>query len=129
MITMKPIELDASRQNLKPRPKGLSDDQYLIIALREGYALLAAEAKAETKATPAVKSDSVIPTPSPVQDALAKKSNNPYVKAKIQLLDKMLPLQRKTIERMDSGEIPKDARYDMFITQIAALGDKLSSLN
>lgn len=126
---MKPIELDASRQNLKPRPKGLSDDQYLIIALREGYALLAAEAKVEAKAGPSVKSDSVIPTPSPVQDALAKKSNNPYVKAKIQLLDKMLPLQRKTIERMDSGEIPKDARYDMFITQIAALGDKLSSLN
>ena len=126
---MKPIELDASRQNLKPRPPGLSDDKYLIVALKEGYALLEAEAKAEASvAKPSVKSSSVIPPPSKVQDALGKMSENPYVRAKIKVLSDMTPLQRNTMERMEAGEIPKDKRYELFCNQISVLGDKLSNL-
>ena len=123
---MKPIELDASRQNLKPRPPGLSDDKYLIVALKEGYALLEAEAKALEK--PSGKSSSVIPPPSKVQDALGKMSENPYVRAKIKVLSDMTPHQRNTIERMEAGEIPKDKRYELFCNQISVLGDKLSNL-
>ena len=123
---MKPIELDSSRQNMKPLPPGLSDDKYLIIALREGYALLEQDDKTKNS----VKSDSVKkPTPSKVQDALGKMSDNPYIRSRNTILTKMLPLQRSTIEKMESGIIKKDARYDIFVREVSALGDKLSNLN
>src|ERR1035437_8734428 len=118
MSIMKPIELDSSRQNMKPRPKGLTDDQYFLVALREGYALLEAEAKAKP---------SVIPPSSKVQDALAQKSDNPYIRARNTILTRMLPSQRSTIEKMEAGTLTKDARYDTFIKQVSELGDKISN--
>ena len=126
---------------ITPRPKGLSDDNYLIVALREGYALLAAEAKAASpnasgKKTPTPTTSSVKPTPdsnsvTPAQkleDTLAMKSTNPYVRAKHSILTKMLPGQRSVIEKMEAGTLDKDARYDMFLREITALGDKISNI-
>lgn len=116
------INLDPSRQNMKPRPLGLTDGQYFALALKEGHEMLDAEEKKNS-----VKSKK--PKASKVQDALAKTSTNPYVRARAELLDKMTPAFRTLIESMESGETPKDARYDKFCLDIQALGDKLSSSN
>ena len=129
---MKPIELDPSRQNMKPRPSGLTDEQYLIVALKEGYALLEAESKTPPKCSvkkpldPALKP---VNLNSKVQDALAKTSTNPYVKARIEIMEKLTAKARAAVEGMEDGSIPKDKNYQRFIEQVMDLGDKYSGLN
>jgi hypothetical protein len=117
---------------ITPRPAGLTEKQYLIHALKEGYKLLTEDAK---PAPPnafgnkvATKVDSVKPEPSKVQDTLAMKSTNPYVRARQTILTQMTTAQRNTIERMERGELEKDNRYDIFIREVTALGDKLSNI-
>jgi hypothetical protein len=121
----KKIKLDPSRQNLKPVDPNWSFEKHLSYALQEGYALLEEDAKKAPKAsvtTPA--------TPSPVlEDALAKMSDNPYVKARVQLLNKMTPKARDIIEKMERNEMERDTRWDTFSKAITILGDKLSSGN
>ena len=129
---MKPIKLDPSRQNMKPRPSGLTDEQYLLVALKEGYALLEAESKLPPKCSvkkpldPALKP---VNLNSKVQDALAKTSTNPYVKARIETLEKLTPASRAIIEKMELGELPKDKTYDKFVKTVMDRGDHLSGLN
>ena len=106
-----------------PRPAELTEEQYLIHALKEGYALLAAETKEKTPNS--VKSNSVTPSQK-LEDALAQKSDNPYVRARNTVLTRMLPSDRSVIEQMESGALTKDARYDTFVKAVAALGDKIS---
>lgn len=131
---MKPIELDPSRHNMKPRPSGLTDEQYLLIALKEGYALLEAESKLPPKCSvkkpldPALK-PCTIPSPSKVQDSLAKTSTNPYVRSRAEIMEKLTAKARAAVEGMEDGSIPKDKNYQMFIDQVMALGDKYSGLN
>lgn len=121
----KKIKLDPSRQNLRPVDPKLTFDQYLTIALKEGNALL----KAETKTKPAPKA-STTATPSPVlEDALAKMSDNAYVRARVEVLKKMTPETRAIIEKMERGELPKDLRWDTFCKAITIKGDQLSGLN
>ena len=121
----KKIKLDPSRQNLKPVDPSLSFEQYLTIAIKEGNALLDAEAKVK----PAQKT-SVTATPSPVlEDALAKMSDNPYIRARQEILSRMGPKARSLIEQMEKGTVPKDNRYDAFCKAVTKLGDKLSSSN
>ena len=125
------------RGNIVPRPNGLSDEQYLLVALKEGYALLAASEKPALpnvlgKVPPVLKpskTDSVTPEPSKVQDALAQKSTNPYIRARATLLTQMLPSARSVIEKMEAGTLTKDARYDTFVKAVAELGDKISNTN
>ena len=120
---MKPIELDPSRQNLKPRPKGLTDQEYFMVALKEGHALIAVDEK-NPSVTPASAK-----TISKLQNALAKLSDNPYVRARAQLLEKMRPTLRADIEKMEAGALPKDDRFNTFCRSVTELGDKLSWLN
>jgi len=118
---------------LTPRPAGLTEEQYLIHALKEGYALLAAEAKPAppnafgAKPVPP-KLDSVTPDASKLQDALALKSTNPYIRARATVLSKMLPSARSVIEKMEAGTLTKDARYDKFVEEVSELGDKISNI-
>lgn len=114
-----------------PRPAGLTEEQYLIVALKEGHELLAKEAKPASKAAgkgATAKSDSVTPEPSKVQDALAQKSDNPYIRARATLLTRMSPSERSVIEKMIDGTLTKDARYDTFVKAVAELGDKISNI-
>lgn len=112
---------DPKKRKLDPRPKGLTEAQYLELCLKEGHAMLAAEEKASKPAskpsvTPAQKLD----------DTLARNSTNPYVRARIKLMDQMLPSYRSVIEKMDRNELPRDKRYDKFVNEIIELGDKYS---
>ena len=120
MNRMKPIELDPSRQKLKPRPKGLTEQEYFMLALKEGHALIAVDEK-NPSVTPSIMSK--------VQASLGKMSNNPYTTARSQLLEKLRPELRSVIEDMINGKILKDQRYDTFCRSVTELGDKLSGLN
>jgi hypothetical protein len=120
---MKPIQLDPTRQNLKSRPKGLTEQEYFQIALKEGYALLKADPK---HSTPHSVTSSIM---SKVYTTLGKMSNNPYTRAWAQLLAKMRPEVRSVIEDMINGKILKDQRYDTFCRSVTELGDLLSAKN
>lgn len=122
----KKIKLPPDRQNLKPVDPKLSFEQHLSLALQEGYALLEEDAKNPKNS---VKTPSSV-KPSPVlEDALAKMSNNPYIRARTEILKKMTPIARSVIEKMEKGTLPKDARYDTFCKAVAIRGDQISSSN
>lgn len=124
----KKIKLDSSRQNLKPVDPSLSFEQHLAQAIKEGEALLAAEEKA--KAKDSVKKPESFAQPSAkLQDALAKMSDNPYVRARIEILNKMGPIARSVIEKMEKGTLAKDDRYDKFCKAVTTRGDQISSAN
>src|ERR1035441_4797543 len=104
------IKLSPDRMNLKPVSQSLSFDECLSKALQEGYALLEEEAKTPPKNS--VKTPASVKRSPVLEDALAKLSDNPYIKARVQLLNKMSPAARSVIEKMEKGELTKDARYD-----------------
>lgn len=64
-----------------------------------------------------------------LESKLASTSDNPYVRARIQILNKMDALARGVIEKMEKGELKKDRRYDEFSKAVMALGDQLSEGN
>lgn len=125
-IAMQPIQLTPGRYPLpKPYPESWSIERQIVEACKEGNALLEAESKSP-KAPPV----SVKPDPqTAVEDNLAAKSTNPYVRARGEILGKMSIKARSVIEAMEKGTMPKDARYDKFCLQVSELGDKLSSTN
>jgi hypothetical protein len=118
------VKLDPTRQNLKPVDPSLTFEQYLAIAIKEGEELLAAEEKNSVK-----KPESFAQPKEKLQDTLGKMSDNPYIRARTQILTKMTPKARSVIEDMEKGSVKKDARYDTFVKQVTILGDKLSSKN
>lgn len=114
------VKLDPSRQNLKPVDAWLTFDEYLAICLKEGAALLEAEEKEKADS---VKSKDIL------EDTLGKMSENPYINARVQILQKMSQKARSVIEQMEKGSLDKDSRYDKFVKAVTELGDKLSSNN
>ena len=117
----KKINLDPSRQNLKPVDPKLSFEQYLEIAIKEGHALLVAEEKNSVKKPQPTKQ----PSPA-LEDALGKMSDNVYIRARTQILLKMSSEARSVIEKMENGTLPKDSRYDTFCKAVTIKGDQLS---
>ena len=128
MKKLQAVKLDPSRKNLKPVNQSLTFEQHLIQAIKEGNALLDAEAKNSKPKVPSVKSpEPIAQSPEKLQEALAKMSTNPYVRARIQVLSKMQADARSVIEEMEKGNHPKDIRWDMFCKAVTEIGDKLSS--
>lgn len=114
---LKKVKLDPSRKGLKMDPPHWTFEEQLAHAVADGFKLLEAEEKSKAK-----------PSPSPVlEDALGKMSDNPYVRARTQILTKMTPTARSVIEKMEKGTLDKDSRYDTFVKQITQLGDKLDA--
>ena len=113
-----------SRFNL-PKP---DHEESLTELVKEGHRLLAAEEKKKNPCPPVPTA----PVPPKKDDTkrlesnLASTSTNPYVRARIQILNKMTALARGVIEKMEKGELPKDRRYDEFAKTVMNLGDKLS---
>lgn len=111
--------------------------------IAEGNKLLAAEATNKTIFDTIIKkaNDASSSKPKekskPVDDskkldsALAKTSENPYVKAHAQILEKLLKDPKtawlaKEIERIEKKEIPPNRQYEEFIREVSILGDTLS---
>jgi hypothetical protein len=131
-IAMQPIQLTPGRFPLPtPYPNSWSIERQLIEAVREGNLLLEAEAKEGKPAPSSVKPDAK----TAVEDALASKSDNPYVRARAQILSKLDPHIRSLIEHFEtlSSELRakqsfnQRTRYDTFCKQVTELGDKLSN--
>lgn len=133
-IAMQPIIPDSGRFPL-PKPYKWDDrltsekneEKWIIQACKEGAAMLEAEtappkAKAHESSVKADHKNSV-------QDNLASKSSNPYARARAKILGDMLPSKREQIDKIERGELPKDATYDKFCKQVFDLGDKLSDSN
>ena len=118
---MKNIKLTPSRQNLAPVDQALSFEQYLVIAVREGNALLAAEQK--------INSKNSVKTPSSAKSENMLDKANVYTKARVEILAKMASDARGIIEKMECGELKKDSRWDTFCKAVMIRGDQLSSIN
>lgn len=105
------------RQNLpKPDHKETLDE---LIA--EGNRLLALEEKLSKKMKKAIVTEE-----KKLEIKLATNSSNPYVRARIDILNKMSEVERSIIEKMEIGTFPKDSRFDHFASEIRVLGDTYS---
>lgn len=110
-----------SRKNLKRLSDAEAEINDANIAkwVAEGAALIAEEEKLTKK--------TIINETKKLESKLGSMSPNPYVRARVEILMKMTEDQRKAIELMEKGEKPTDHRYDAFVKQVAALGDKMTS--
>jgi len=101
-------------ENLKGMAIEPADPQELLrMLVKEGDALLAAE----EPATPVTA----------LESALGSKSNNPYIRARIKILNDLPPKVRSEIEHMEKTGKINNSVYRKFTVAIALLGDKLSS--
>jgi hypothetical protein len=106
-----------SRANLRP----LDHEETIIEAVAEGMKLLQEEPPKASPEKP--KPDDT----KKLESKLASTSDNPYIRARIQILNKMSDAARDVIEKMEKGETKKDRRYDEFLKAVGILGDKFSA--
>ncbi len=83
------------------------------------------EEEEEKKKTPAKRSKP--DDTKKLESKLASTSDNPYIRARTQVLNKMSESARTIIEKMEKGELEKDTRYDTFVKSVRILGDQLSN--
>ena len=131
-IAMQPIQLTPGRYPLpKPYRESWSIERQIIEACKDGNALLEAEGKSK----PSSVNKTPIDLNTAVQDNLAAKSDNPYIRAWAQILSKLDSHTRSLIEQFATlspelrakQSFNQRTRYDKFCKQVAELGDKLSS--
>ena len=120
----KKVNLSPDRKNLKPVDQKLTFEEYFAIAIKEGYALLAAEEKNPVKNPSTLKSDSV-----KLDNKLGEMSKNAYVRAREEVLKKMKPETRAIIEKMERNEMERDSRWDTFCKAVTIKGDQISNGN
>lgn len=106
-----------SRKNL-PIP---DHEETIAELVKEGERLIAEEEK--------LRQRNVITETRRLETKLGTTSSNPYIRARCDIISKMSKDKAKLIEDMESGIKPKDHRYDTFVKEVAALGDKLSAAN
>lgn len=96
--------------------------QSIADAVKEGNRLLEEEEKLKGKA--------IVDDKKKLDTALSTSSTNPYVKARIQILNGWLKNSSTAwlaheIEAMENGSQPKDRHYDDFVKMVADLGDTI----
>lgn len=111
------VKLDASRKNLKPFPDDYTLEQMIIHSIAEGNVLLIIKSAAPTQ------------PPKVLDNALAKMSDNPYIRARAEVLKKMIPSLRKQIEEMEKTKNLDNRIYKDFVQEVRKLGDSFSSSN
>lgn len=122
------VKLDInSRLNLQPisDEEAIVNDKNIAKLVAEGNALLAEEEKRKEKKPAAPLKDES----KKLETKLATTSSNPYVRARMEVLQKMAEDKRAIIEKMEKGSLPKDSRYEEFCKQVRIRGDQLSDLN
>ena len=111
-------------RKLPPDPINSTDDveqfgKILPLILKDGYRLLAEEEKTNKKPleSPAKK----------LETALGEKSNNPYIKARIQILKKYPEWKRDEVLKMEEKKNTNNRFYEEFCREVTDLGNKLSN--
>lgn len=96
----------------------------LIMQLcNEGEKLLEKE-DPKSKKTVTPTTESPPDTKKELKAALAAAPTNPYARARIKVLQGYSPSHRKMIEKMEFDKDTENRIYDLFVKEIAALGDK-----
>jgi len=114
-------------QNLKCTPAELAaktPEDLLRVLMKEGEELVEAElSKGKIIPLPSkTKSD-----PKVLENALAAMSKNPYVRARIKILNDLPAERRKQIEDMEKNGKTNNATYEQFAKMVSKLGDQFSS--
>ncbi len=104
-----------SRKNL-PIP---DHEETVTELVKEGEKLIAEEEK--------IRKKSVVSETKRLETKLGSTSNNPYIRARCDIMSKWTSEKLKLFEEMEKGIRPKDHRYDDFVREVAKLGDKMSS--
>ena len=107
---------------IPPKRQSTNMGQLAMQLSAEGAALIEAEEKTKSPVvTPPVDDKTKLDT------ALATASPNPYIRARIKVLNAMVPSRRKMIETMEKEGDINNRTYDDFVKAIAEAGDKLSA--
>jgi hypothetical protein len=119
-----------NRGNLKPTTIDYDNIPlpFLISKLcAEGEEILRQEELEKAKKAP--KTPPPVPAPKTekkrLERTLGVNDNNPYVRARNQILSKMKENDRKMIERMEEEDDTNNRTYENFTHQVAELGDTL----
>ena len=104
-----------SRGELTP-PPNLTLDKLMDHLAKEGEKLLAEEPKPKK-----VKKDDT----KKLDKALAISSKNPYIRARVQILEKMLKWKREEIHMFERTGNINNRFYDDFVHEVRKLGDIL----
>lgn len=112
--------LEELKGQLVPTPPSLHGEKLMAWLAAEGEKLLTAEQK-NAPVTPAIVKDE-----RPKLDAtLALSSTNPYVRARVQVLQKMPETKRNEIEKMEKTGNINNRTYEAFVHQVTVLGDNM----
>lgn len=102
------------RGDLTPSPE-LPLDKLMDYLVKEGNKLLAAEKKTIKPKDESAK----------LNKTLALSSTNPYVRARIMILEKMPALRRNEIAEMEKTGNINNSHYEEFVHEVRKLGDSL----
>jgi len=112
-------------ENLKQTPAeaaAKTPEDLIKVLLREGAELLAAdENKNKTPEPPKPKSDAKA-----LEKAMGEMSKNPYIRARIKVLNDMSEEKRKRIEELEKNGQTDTVTYKEFVKMVTLLGDKFS---
>jgi hypothetical protein len=104
--------------NLIPSPD-LPPDQLIMHLAAEGEKMLAAETPFKGKVYPK-KDDS-----KKLDTALGLTSKNPYIRARIMVLEKLPAWRKKELAEMEQTGNINNKYYEEFVREVASLGDTL----
>lgn len=107
--------------DLVPSPE-LPTDKLIQHLAAEGEKLLMAEAKVNRKIAPKKSTDETKLT-----NALGLSSKNPYIRARVMVLQKYSTWRQKEIARMEQHNDINNKFYLEFVKAVADLGDQLSN--
>jgi hypothetical protein len=94
-------------------------EELIRVLCAEGAELLDAEVKAKTPPVPPNENKRL-------QDALAASTKNPYVRARLKILNDLPKERRDSIEAMEKNGKTDNPTYKEFVQMIMKLGDKFS---
>ncbi len=102
-------------------PEGIELEQLL----REGHAML------EKEGTPVpitiVVTKPVEDSPKKLEDTLAAKSTNPYIRARVEILKKYPLWKKHEMESYERNGKTDNRHYEQFVREVRELGDSFSS--
>lgn len=103
------------RDKLKPLEKELTIEELCAQGLKE------MDAENSKTSTPLSKKESQV-----LETALGAMSTNPYVQARVKILNDLPPAKREQIQKMEETKNTDSKTYDEFVKMVVKLGDQLS---